>query len=120
MLREFLQILNAKYLILKLKIKLEIETMMGNFIKTAFSTILTSAITTMVINKFEIDFDNTIILLLAYLLLLWLVSFFSFNFMFTRKRDRIEILIFILVLIKKISKVICYILFLVVVSENKS
>jgi len=49
-LRELIQILNAKYLILKLKIKLEIETMMGNFIKTAFSTILTSAITTMVIN----------------------------------------------------------------------
>lgn len=73
MLRELIQTLNAKYLILKLKIKLEIETMMGNFIKTAFSTILTSAITTMVINKFEIDFDNTIIFL-AYLLLLWLVS----------------------------------------------
>lgn len=74
MLRELIQTLNAKYLILKLKIKLKIETMMGNFIKTAFSTILTSAITTMVINKFEIDFDNTIIFLAYLLLLLWLVS----------------------------------------------
>ncbi len=53
--------------------KLEIETMMGNYIKIVFSSILTS-ITTRVINKFEIDFVNTNILLLAYLLLLWLVS----------------------------------------------
>ncbi|TQR26828.1 hypothetical protein C7Y47_24145 [Lysinibacillus sphaericus] len=81
--------------ILNQRLSSGIESMMRNFIKTTFASIFTSAITTMVINKFEIDFVNSIILLFGVCIVI-MVGFFSYNFMFTRKRNRIEILIVIL------------------------
>lgn len=81
--------------ILNQRLSSGIETMMRNFIKTTFASIITSAITTIVINKFEIDFVKSIISLYTISIAL-MVGFFSYNFMFTRKRNRIEILIVIL------------------------
>lgn len=81
--------------ILNQRLSSGIETMMRNFIKTTVASIITSALTTVVINKFKIDFVHAIILLFSIFIVI-MVGFFSYNFMFTRKRNRIEILIVIL------------------------